>query len=96
MNMKKNCRSNVFGIRKKPVIIGEPELQTAVVMSLQFFGLFVFPEFLLQLYTINLFEWNKKSLQFFKSYRKLALHVSKLDGLAAQSSLQFVHTIGQC
>lgn len=56
MNMKKNCRSNVFGIRKKPVIIGEPELQTAVVMSLQFFGLFVFPEFLLQLYTINLFE----------------------------------------
>ena len=69
MNMKKNCRSNVFGIRKKPVIIGEPELQTAV---------------------------NKKSLQFSKSYRKLALHVSKLDGLAAQSSLQFVHTIGQC
>lgn len=56
MNMKKNYRSNVFGIRKKTIITGETELETAVVMSLQFFGLFVFPEFLLQLYTINLFE----------------------------------------
>lgn len=61
---KKNCRSNVFGIRKKPIITGETELETAVVMSLQFFGLFVFPEFLLQLYTINLFEWNKKVYSF--------------------------------